>query len=202
MANFPQGPQYPQPPMYPPPGPMAQPTRPTAMQRAVSLMYAGAAVALVTGIVAGLTTHNITFDVYSSTSSNTATVHNANTLVPAIIGGIIDGGLWLWMAWKTGAGRNWARVLSCVFFGFGCLQLIGGLISLAHSGTVLYSILLLIQWGVGLAAIIQLWKRESSGFFAFAKMAGAYGPAYPGYQPPGYGQPLQDGQPGQGQPPQ
>ena len=193
MANFPQGPQYPQPPMYPPPGSMAQSTRPTAMQRAVSLMYAGAAVTVITGIVAGLATHNVTFYVYSSTSSNTATVHNASTLAAGIIGGLIDGGLWLWMAWKTGAGRNWARVLSCVFFGFGCLQLIVGLISLANSGAVLDFITLLIQWGVGLAAIIQLWKRESSGFFAFAKAAGAYGPAYPGSQPPGYGQPPQYG---------
>jgi hypothetical protein len=39
-------------------------------------------------------------------------------LVGGIAGGIIDGLLWLWMAWKTGAGRGWARVLSTVFFGF------------------------------------------------------------------------------------
>src|ERR1700761_3701884 len=133
MANFPQGPQYPQPPMYPPPGSMAQPTRPTAMQRAVSLMYTGAAVALVNGVVSGLTMHNATFYAYSSTS-NTTTVHNSSSLVAAIIGGIIGSGLWLWMAWKTGAGRNWARVLSTVFFGVECLAFLGSLISLASSG--------------------------------------------------------------------
>lgn len=201
MANFPQGPQYPQPPMYPPPGSVAQPTRPAAMQRAVSLMYAGAAVALVNGVVSGLTTHNTTFYVYSSTSNGT-TVHSSSALVAAIIGGIIGSGLWLWMAWKTGAGRNWARVLSTVFFGVECLAFLGSLISLVSSGTVLAFIVFLVEWGVGLAALIQLWKRESSGFFAFTKAAGAYGPAYPGSQPPGYGQPPQYGQPGQGQPPQ
>jgi hypothetical protein len=177
--------------------------RPTAMGRAVSLMYAGAAVAVVNGIVDGLTTHNVTFYTFSSTSPNTATVHSASSLVAGIITGIIFGGLWLWMAWKTGAGRNWARVLSSVFFGFACLQLIGGMTSLATSGTILAFIVILAGWGVGLAALIQLWQRESSEFFAFAKrakLAGAYGAAYSGYQPPGYGQPPQYGQPGYGQP--
>jgi hypothetical protein len=201
MANFPQSPQYPQPPMYPPPGPMAQPTRPTAMQRAVSLMYAGAAVSVINGVVTGLTSHNVTFYVYSSTSSTT-TVHNSSSLVAGIIGGIISAGLWMWMAWKAGAGRNWARVLSSVFFGFACLGFLGNLISLAGSGSALAFIVFLVEWGVGLAALIHLWKRESSEFFAFAKAAGAYGPAYPGSQPPGYGQPPQYGQSGYGQPPQ
>jgi hypothetical protein len=57
---------------------------------------------------------------------------------------------------------------------------------------------ILVEWGVGLAALIQLWQRESSEFFAFAKrarLASAYGAAYYGYQPLGYGQP-QYGQPG------
>jgi hypothetical protein len=167
-------------------------------------MYAGAAIAVVSGIVEGLTTHNVTFYTYSSTSPGTTTVHDASSLASGIITGIISGGLWLWMAWKTGAGRNWARVLSSVFFGFMCLQFIGGIASLAGSGdTALAFITTLVEWGVGLAALIQLWQRESGDFFAFAKqakLARAYGAAYPGYPPPGYGQPSQYGQPGYGQP--
>src|SRR5215472_9615927 len=186
MANYPQ---YPQPPMYPqgpmPPGPVAQPTRPAAMRRAVSLMYAGAALGVVNAIVGALVAHTITFYTYSGTSPNTTTVHNASSVVSGVIAAIISGGLWLWMAWKTGAGRNWARVLSAVFFGFMCLQLIAGFISLAgSSGNALAFIVTLAEWGVGLAAIIALWARESNEFFAFAKqakLARAYGAAYPGY---------------------
>ena len=204
MANPPQGGQYPQLPSYPqgPVGPVAtaQPARPPAMQRAVSLTYAGAAVGLVTEIVNSLMTHNISFYAYSSTS-NTTNVHSTSSVVGGIIGGLIVAGLWLWMAWKTGAGRSWARVLSTVFFGFMCLGLIGGIIGLA-GGAVLAFVCTLAEWGVGLGALIHLWKRESSEFFAFAKqakLAGAYGGVYAGYQP--YGQQPQYGQPGYGQQP-
>jgi hypothetical protein len=208
MANSPSGWQYPQPPGYPQgpmaPGSVALPPRPAALRRAVSLMYAGAAVAIATGIVDGLTTHNVTFYVYKSTSPNTATVHDASSLVSGLISGIIAAGLWLWMAWKTGAGRNWARVLSTVFFGFACLQLIGGIAGAAGPDhTVLAFVFLLAEWAVGLTALIAVWKRESSDFFAFAKqarLARAYGTAYPGYQPPGYGPPPQYGPPQYGPP--
>jgi hypothetical protein len=169
MANSPQGWQYPRPPGPVVPGSMARSMRPTAMRQAVSLMYAGAAVGAVVGIVSGLTTHNITF--YSLTSSNTTTVHHASSLVSGIIEGSIEGGLWLWMAWKTGAGRNWARVLSSVFFGFMCLQFIGSILFLARSSSTAFAIIILVEWGVGLAAYIQLWRRESGEFFALAKQA-------------------------------
>jgi hypothetical protein len=179
MANPPQGwqsPQYPQGPVTP--GFLAQSARPAAMRRAVSLMYAGAAVGALSCIVEGATKHSVMFYSYNSTSSGT-TVHAANFLVSGIIAAIFTGGLWLW---------------------------IGGLATLASSGSaVLAFILTLAQWGVGLAAIIQLWRPESSEFFALAKqakLAAAYGGAYPGYGPTGYAQPPQYGQPGYGQPPQ
>ena len=104
MSDSPQGWQYPQMPTYPQgpvtPGAVAAPPRPPAMQRAVQLMYAGAALALITGIVAGLTTRNAMFTF--SSGSSTTTVHNSGALIGGIVGGIIDGLLWLWMAWKTG----------------------------------------------------------------------------------------------------
>jgi hypothetical protein len=167
-------------------------------------MYGGAAVGLLGSIVSALTTHNVSLYTYSSTSRNAATVHSASSLVAGVIVGIIIAGLWLWMAWKTGAGRNWARVLSTIFFGFSCLGLIGVIADLS-GGRAISSVLPLVGWGIGLAALIHLWKRESSEFFTSAKQANAasaYGAAFPGYLPPGYGQPPEYGQPGYGQPPQ
>ena len=60
-----------------------------------------------------------------------------------------------------------------------------------------------IQWGVGLAALIKLWRPESSQFFAAArqaKFATAFSPSYPGApnpgaQAPGYPPTQQYGQP-------
>jgi hypothetical protein len=208
MAYSPQGSQHPQLPGYPqgpvPPDSIARPSWPAAMRRAVSLIYAGSAVGFIDAIVSSLTTHNVMFYTYSSKSPSTATVHHASSLVAGIISGLIAAGLWLWMAWKTGAGRNWARVLSSIFFGLLSLEFIAGLASLSGSGDTLPAfIVVLVEWGVGLAAIIQLWQRESSDFFALArqaKLAASFGAAYRGHQPSGYGQPPQYGPPGYGQP--
>jgi hypothetical protein len=195
MSDSPQGWQYPQLPSYPQgqgvPGAVARNMRPPAMRRAVQLMYAGAAVALIAGIVDGLTTHNVTFYTYNSASRNTATVHGSSSLAAGIVEGVLIGLLWLWMSWKTGTGRGWARVLSTVFFCFACLGLIGAVDTVTRDHTYLAFIVTLVSFGVGLGAITQLWQRESSEFFAFAKQAKRdYG-----YQPPpsGSGQPPSGG---------
>jgi hypothetical protein len=200
MANFQQGWQYPQPPMYPQgstaSGSMALSMRPAAMRRAVSLMYVGAVLSVAYGLVDGIIAHSATL-----TSSTTTSAFSAGLVAGAIIEGIAQVVLWLWMAWKTGTGRGWARVLSTVFFGFMCVQLIVSLAVMASgkgTGAPAVFIVILVEWGVGLAALIQLWRRESSEFFAFTKraqLADAYGAAYYGYQPFGYNQAPQAGQP-------
>jgi hypothetical protein len=208
MANYQQGwqhPQqgwqYPQPPSYPQgpvvPGSMAQPTRPAAMRWAVSLMYVGAALSLAYALVSGIVAHGVTL-----TNSTQNSAYNAGFVGGAVIEGLAQVALWLWMAWKTGTGRVWARILSTVFYGLLCLQLIIGLAAFAinkGAGTPAVVVILLVQWGVGLAALIQLWRRESSDFFAFAKRAqlAAAAAAYYGYgyQPFGYGQARPYGQP-------
>jgi hypothetical protein len=204
MANSQQGWQYPQPPMYPQgamaPGSMAQSTRPAAMRRAVSLMYVGAVLSLAYGLVDGFIAHSATL------TSSTTPAFNAGFVAGAIIEGLVQVVLWLWMAWKAGTGRGWARVLSTVFFGLLCVQFIVSLAVMAigkGTGAPAVFIVVLVEWGVGLAALIQLWRRESSEFFAFTKraqLAGAYGAAYYGYQPFGYSQAPQYGQPQYGQP--
>jgi len=228
MSDSPQGWQSPKTPAYPQdpvtPGAAAVPPRPPTMQRAVQLMYAGAALGLIAGL---LTTETALFN---SSSASTTTTHTANYVAGAVIGAITVALLWLWMAWKTGAGRGWARVLSTVFFGLFCLELLHDITfaARAHAASNFIAVLIdfifvLIEWGVGLTALVQLWQRDSSNFFAFAnqaELARAYG-GHQGYQPPqdgqpgygqqGYGQPPQYGQgygqpgygqPGYGQPPQ
>jgi hypothetical protein len=45
--------------------------------------------------------------------------------VGSIVVGIVAVLIWLWIAWKNRAGRNWARVVATVFFGLSCLGLPG-----------------------------------------------------------------------------
>jgi len=133
-------------------------------------MLAGAALSVVYGVVDGLTSHNSVFYSYTSTPSGT-TVHQANSLASGIISGVIQCLLWLRMAWKTKAGRNWARVLSGVF-GFMCLGLLVAMAAaVSHGNEVLAFLVTLIEWGVGLAALVQLWRPESSQFFTAARQA-------------------------------
>lgn len=206
---YPQYPQYPPPAPYGP-GPLAPPDPPGPVRRAASLMIAGAALAVVYGVVVGLTSHSTVFYSYTSTASGT-TVHQANFLVSGIIGGIVQSLLWLWMAWKTKAGRDWARVLSTVFFGFMCLGLLAAAAGAASHGDAVPALLVtLLEWGAGLAALVQLWRPQSSQFFTAARQArlaarlpaAPYpGAAYPGFPAPGYpppapyGPPPQDGGP-------
>jgi hypothetical protein len=163
-------PQYPQPGLSGPGSP-APPAPPAAMRRATNLMLTGAALAVVYGVVDGLTSHSTVFYTYTSTSSGT-TVHQANSAASGIIGGVIQCLLWLWMAWKTKEGRSWARVLSSVFFGIFCLGLLLAVVAAAsHGDAVLAFLVTLAGWGVGLAALIQLWRPESTQFFAAARQA-------------------------------
>jgi hypothetical protein len=209
-------PQYPQSAPYGP-GSLAPPPPPDAIRRATILILAGAALSVVYGVVEGLTAHSSVFYTYTSTQSGT-TVHQANYLVSGIVSGVIQCLLWLWMAWKTKSGRNWARVLSSVFFGFMCLSLLAAALAAGSHDNAIFALLVtLIEWGVGLAALIKLWRPESSQFFAAArqaKFAPAFSPSYPsasnpgsqvpGYppspqydQPPQYGQPPEDSGPQQ-----
>lgn len=130
---------YPQPAWYGP-APLVPSALPSAVSRAVRLMRAGAAFAVVYGVVFGLFRH---------------------ALVPGMVSGVFVSLLWLWMAWKNEAGRNWARVLSSVFFGFQCPGL---LFSVIDGNWSLALLAALIEWGIGLAALILLWRPESGQF--------------------------------------
>jgi hypothetical protein len=173
-------------------------------------MYAGAGLSAAYGIAYGVAAHATLVANGTHTSA-----YNAGFLFGAIFEGLLQSGLWLWMAWKTKAGRNWARVLSTVFFGLLSLWLIAAIFVLpAVSKTIIVA-----EWIVGLSALILLWQRESGQFFAAAKQArlGYFAPPQPGYQapaqpygqaipfgqqPPQYGQPQYGQSPQYGQPPQ
>jgi len=180
------------------------------MRRAIGLMWAGAALAVVGNVVNGVMTNNL----FTAQTTNTPTYHGAY-VGGAIFGALIQAGLWLWMIWKVRAGRSWARVLSTVFFGLMCLQFF---VVLAF-GPGVAKFLITVYFVVGLAALIMLYQHDSSAFFSAAQFArNSYGSGYmqngpaqpwsgqPGYGPPGYGPPGYGppgyGPPGYGPPPQ
>ena len=80
-----------------------------------------------------------------------------------VVGGLIGAGLWLWMAWANKRGRSWARIVSTVFFAIATLGLIG---SFAQANTIASRIITIVGWAIGLAALVFLWQRQSSDYYA------------------------------------
>ena len=131
----------------------------------------------------------------------------------AIVVGVVAVLIWLWIAWKNRAGRNWARVVATVLFALSCLGLpellTGGrlstmpsTLSAADGATIAVPPLDVpawliaagvVNWLVGLAIIILLWRPAASRYYeavSLSRRRPAYPPyAAPGYAAPGYPQP-------------
>jgi hypothetical protein len=130
-------------------------------------MYAGAAVWTVLLISALVL---IIVDKAGHATLNGHALHGRSVpITVAAVFGLVVIALWLWMAWATGQGRNWARILSTVLFCLATLQLRGVFgASVSHVGVgliVLGLIVPVLGWLVGLAAVWLLWRPASSAFF-------------------------------------
>ena len=144
--------------------PTAQAMMPQSVQRAVRVMYVGAAASLI-GIAVDLTAVSAIRRAIAKRST-TMTTAQLNTAVHVevgflIAGGLIGAALWLWMAQSCKAGKGWARTVSTVFFGIDTLSLLAGL-AVGGGLTRFYG---LVVWVIGLIAIILLWQRSSSEYF-------------------------------------
>jgi hypothetical protein len=138
---------------------------PGTVVNAVRLMYVGAALSLIGVIINLATSGSLKTRLHNGDKSLTPTQLNNLAhfeIVVVIVVGLIGVGLWLWMAWKSQAGRNWARVTGTVFFGIFTLLT---LISLARAGGGLGLIPDVLTWLAGLGAVILLWRKNSSEFF-------------------------------------
>jgi hypothetical protein len=181
-SPYQQGPSYPQPPSnhvpaYPVPhypgGPGWQepqrPPRPASVNRAVQLMYVGAGLSIV-ALVVGLAMHG-SFRSSIINANPNLTPDEVNSAVDfafalVVVAGLIGAGLWVWMAWANGRGRNWARILGTVFFGIDTLGTLGDAARNVPAGSL---VLAALEWLIGLSVVILLWRRESTYFFRASK---------------------------------
>jgi hypothetical protein len=192
---YPAFPQYPGGAVGLPP----RPPLPQTVQRAHYCILAGGVLAIL-GIVATLTqTSAIRSALETSdlnTDQNTINSLVTVTMVMACVIGLVEVGLWVWMAFATKAGRNWARVLSTVFFGLNAASaIISTLVYFANSSssssastftsadTTIGQVAAWLEFLAGLAAIILLWNKQSAAYFKPQPTfyPGPYG--YPGMPP-------------------
>jgi hypothetical protein len=149
-----------------------RPPIPQSVTRAVQVMYLGALASLVGIILELLTRHSLRNFIHDHATRNGSRLTPAQVadtyhaeLVVLVVVGLIGVGLWLWMAQKNKAGRNWARITSTVFFALDTLGAIGGLAGGALSGGSVNRFYGLVVWVIGAVAIFMLWQRSSTEYF-------------------------------------
>jgi hypothetical protein len=217
------GPSYGQYPAFgygQPPAPPGERPRPLVI--AVWLMYVAAVVEIVYAVAEGQWLGSYMSSLF--TAIEAADASGSGAQVPAseikdlilaclIVGGIMAVLIWLWMAWKNRAGRNWARVVATVLFALSCLGLpellTGGHLSTmpstlptADGATIAVPPLAfpawliaggVVNWLLGLAIIILLWQGAASRYYeavSLSRRRPVYTPyAAPGYAAPGYAAP-------------
>ena len=150
-----------------PPDP-TRPDPPRPVRTAVLLMYTGAALSAISLIVTVLSLHAIERVIRNASSTLTAQqVHNDAIVAVtiAVVESLIAIGLWLLMAWGNKNGQSWARITATVLFGLNTLFLLLSFVRATVSVSLAFSVLV---WLIGLGAIVLLWRKESSQYFAFA----------------------------------
>src|SRR4029077_727530 len=148
-----------------PPEP-ARPAPPRPVRKAVLLMYSGAALRAISVIGAVRTLPAIERVIRNAPSTLTAQqVHNDAivAVVIAAVESLIATGLWLLMAWGNKNGQSWARITATVLFGLNTLFLLLSFVRATVSASLAFSVLV---WLVGLGAVVMLWRKESSQYFA------------------------------------
>jgi hypothetical protein len=146
---------------------------PPSISNAVRLMYAGAAAEVVAFVVTLLVSGSRRAAIIKAHPAYTAAqVHRAELAltIPLAIGAVIAVALWVWMARANGRGRSWARVVAAVLFGINTIDTLGSL-ALVRGGTTLAAgvptlIIALVIWLIGLGAILLLFRKDSTAFYA------------------------------------
>jgi hypothetical protein len=145
------------------------PGLPATMRKAVRFMLAGAAITVVFAVFEVIATivdkNAIDINGKPPTSSQLLTA-----VIFLIVSYVIYALLWVLMARFNRAGMKWARIVATVLFAISTFQLYETIDSL-HGGQVItaadiiFIIITLASWAVGVGAIAMLWRSDSSAYF-------------------------------------
>src|SRR4051794_1521261 len=99
--------------------PVPAPVRPQVVTRAVWLMWAGAALSVVNGVVDALMARSLVTKIITQTLDQMppgeprpqipTELLTRVAAIGLVFVGLLYALLWLWMAWKNQSGRSWAR---------------------------------------------------------------------------------------------
>lgn len=143
-------------------------TPPTTVQRAIRLMYGGAATSTIYLIAALAAMSSLKSSLVNAnkTAKHPLTASQINGeaigyIIFIVFVGVVAIALWLWMARMNGQGKNWARVTATVLF---CLWTIN-MIGITQTRLIPVMVFPVIVWLFGLGAVFLLWRPGSAAFF-------------------------------------
>jgi len=145
---------------------LAEPApRPRSVAAAVRLIYAVAALEILGVIISVARIGTLTgaieaADRFTVSEAHSVALHDTRVTAAS---GLINAGLWLWVARHNAAGRTWARVVATALFVLHSLGVL--LIVLPGHSTSFGAILDVMTWLVALGAVICLWRRDASQYF-------------------------------------
>jgi hypothetical protein len=139
---------------------------PSTVANAVKVMYVGAATSII-GIVIEILTISATKSAIERRSPK-LTVSQVNASQHALIAGFIIGGViaaaaWILVARNCQGGKNWGRITGTVLFAISTIDTIVGVTAPLATAAKIWGA---VVWLVGLAAVVLLWQRPSTAFFA------------------------------------
>jgi hypothetical protein len=160
-----------------------RPPRPQSVRIAVILMYAGAALSAISLIITLAFVHRLESAIATSLRHarttkpfTAAQIHagQVDGVIAIVIVLLITIGLWVWMAWANNRGRAWARIVASVLYALNTIWL---LLSLRNLGgpSIFYG----VGWLIGLAALIFLWRRDTTQYIAQSQASSMPGGRFP-----------------------
>lgn len=154
-----------------PGGPTSDVPQPPSVRTAVRLMLLGGALSLVSVIISVATLGSLKDDIREelvkddpSVSQSTVDAAYGISIGFAVVFGAIGVLLWLWMAWKNGQGRSWARIVATVLGGLNAVfTLLSFLTANAEPISMVFSGINLV---LAVVILVLLWRKDASAFFA------------------------------------
>lgn len=158
-----------------PGSPRAAVPQPGSIRLAVRLMWAGAAVSFLSLVVGIATLGGAKDEIRDelikddpNVSQSTVDAAYAIAVTSIVVVGVLSVLLWLWMAWKNGQGRSWARVVATVLGGLNVVFTLIWLVTpnVSPNADVAALGFSLINLVIAIAILVLLWRKESSDFYA------------------------------------
>lgn len=153
--------------------------KPSSVSLAEKLMYAGAGITLLNGLLALFTDQDDRRDQVrqqlesAGQAADEASLDAAMQigLVGGIVSAVVGAALWALMGWLNGKGIGWARIVATVLGILGVLLTVVGLAGTAvlpgaAAGGVLPLVISVVLGVIALAVVVLLWRPDSSAFFA------------------------------------